>query len=451
MSQKSWQTKLFYLIIFLIPTNLAKHFILPSSYVSGILVDYLIPTIYLTDILIITLLGLELQQVIFGKGPFLKRSFKAGPYWITRQLLPYAPFFLLLPSIIFASSPIPATYKYSKLILLALFSLWIKQNINFKKHLHQIINVLSLSVLFQSLLALTQWFKQSSIFGYYFFGEQPYTSATTGIDKITWFTGAVKVPPMGTFPHPNVLGGFLAVVLPLIIFQLGSKLRSGKGPFLKRSFKAGPYWITRQLLRSITILLGLTTLFLTFSLSAWLAFLLIGLPLTLINHFKKTIRPIKFIFIYSGLFLILFSFATKFEFLAPQSSFTRRSQLSKIAVKSFLHSPLFGVGLNNFTINMENYGFVTATTRFLQPVHNIYLLILSETGLIGLLGFTYLLTKCLFFDNAKAGPWRITRPPYHYVPLLTLLFLGLFDHYLFTTNQGLLLIFNISAINFRDN
>ena len=46
----------FYLIVFLIPLNLAKHFPLASSYVSGNLVDYLIPAIYLTDILIILLL-----------------------------------------------------------------------------------------------------------------------------------------------------------------------------------------------------------------------------------------------------------------------------------------------------------------------------------------------------------------------------------------------------------
>ena len=47
---------LFYLILFLLPANLAKHFPVASSYVSGILVDYLIPTVYLTDILIIILL-----------------------------------------------------------------------------------------------------------------------------------------------------------------------------------------------------------------------------------------------------------------------------------------------------------------------------------------------------------------------------------------------------------
>ncbi|MEA3355111.1 MAG: O-antigen ligase family protein, partial [Patescibacteria group bacterium] len=330
--------------------------------------------------------------------------------------------FLLLPSVIFASSPTPAIYKYLKILLLILFSFWVKKNINLKKHLSTITTTLSLSVLFQSLLALAQWFKQSSIFGYWFFGEQPFNSATANIDKITWFTGAIKIPPMGTFPHPNVLAGFLAVTLPLILYKgINSNIRL-------------------RTLCYTSLLLGTITLFLTFSLSAWLAFLLIGLPLTLFNHLKKSISPLKFIFIYFGFFLILFSFATNFTFLAPASSFSRRSQLSKIAIKIIKHKPIFGIGLNNFTINMEKYGHVTATTRFLQPVHNIYLLILSETGIIGFIGFLYLLflffrlralEKGPFLTSGKAGPF--------WIALLSLLFIGLFDHYPITIHQTILL------------
>ena len=431
MNLKLWQRRLFYLILFLIPANLAKHFILPSSYVSGILVDYLIPTLYLTDILIIALLGSELR---FGKGPL-----GYEPPVKIRNLLVFL--VALLPSVIFATSPVPAIYKYLKFLLFILFAFWIKQNIDFKKHFNTIINVLSASVLFQSLLALAQWLKQSSVFGYWFLGEQPFTSATPGIDKITWFTGAVKIPPMGTFPHPNVLAGFLAVTLPLILYKLqckGSeplhgKTRLGSELQSRRKSKGSELPVqVRNLPRFITILLGLTTLFLTFSLSAWLAFLMIGLPLTLLATTK--IRPLKFILIYSGLFLILFSFATKFQFLAPTSSFTRRSQLSKIALKTFKHFPLTGVGLNNFTVNMEHYGYITATTRFLQPVHNIYLLILAETGLVALIGFLYLLYK-----GSEPLYVNISKPIT--ISLLTLLFIGLFDHYPLTIQQGLLLFF----------
>jgi hypothetical protein len=47
---------LFYLLILSIPVNLAKTFITGSSYVNGVLVDYLIPSLYATDVLIIAIL-----------------------------------------------------------------------------------------------------------------------------------------------------------------------------------------------------------------------------------------------------------------------------------------------------------------------------------------------------------------------------------------------------------
>jgi O-antigen ligase len=418
----SWQLKLFYLILFLVPSNLAKHFILPSSYVSGILVDYLIPTIYLTDILIIILL----------LSSFLKKSSpKIKQLTLFNQPKPKPLFIfllLLLPSVILASSPVPAIYKWLKLLELVIFTLWIKKNLNLTDHLNPIINVLSASVLFQSLLSLTQWFKQASVFGFKFLGEQPFNSATPGIDKITWFTGAIKIPPLGTFPHPNILAGFLSLTLPLILFKLFNKTSK---PTLK---------LRTKILLSLSALLGLTTLFLTFSLSAWLAFLLIGLPSVLLLTIK--IRPLKLILIYSGLFLILFSFVTKLTFLAPASSFSRRSELTKIALKMIQDKPMFGIGLNNFTIKLEDYGHVTATTRFLQPVHNIYLLILSETGFIGLTGFIYLsgsILKRLWFQRKS----KTILNSVFWIAFSTLLFLGLFDHYPFTVQQSLLLFFYI--------
>src|SRR3989304_6764950 len=142
---------LFYLIVFLIPANLGKHFILPQSYVSGYLVDYLIPTLYLTDILIILLL-------IF-------KPVKTVP----RALCIFLG--LLLPSVIFSASPIPAIYKWFKFLEIGLLVTWIRQ------YQPPIIKPLLAAIIFQSLLAIGQWFNQGSLLGYWFLGEQPYTAA----------------------------------------------------------------------------------------------------------------------------------------------------------------------------------------------------------------------------------------------------------------------------------
>lgn len=380
---------LFYLILFLLPANLAKHFPLASSYVSGILVDYLIPTVYLTDILIISLLVIK--------------PIKKIPKAVIIFLL------CLLPSIISADSFLPALYKFLKILELSLFGLWTYQHKSIISKT-TVIKVISFSVIFQSLLAIGQWLRQGSLFGYWFFGEQPYNPATPGIDKIIWFDGSLKIPPLGTFPHPNVLAGFLVISLTLILYQLF------KGPFLRS--KAGPYWIA--------FIFGLITLFLTFSLSAWLACLLITVPSLLLSIYPK----IKALMISAGLILIVLSLSLQFSFLAPESSFSRRSQLNKISWQMFLDHPLTGVGLNNFTVSMEKYGYVSAATRFLQPVHNLYLLILSETGLLGLAAFIYLLFS--IFKKSSNSVFRFS--------FFVLIFLGLFDHYFFTLQQGLLLL-----------
>jgi len=45
----------FYLLILFLPTQLGRHFFFDFSFVSGIRIDYLAPTIYLTDILVLLL------------------------------------------------------------------------------------------------------------------------------------------------------------------------------------------------------------------------------------------------------------------------------------------------------------------------------------------------------------------------------------------------------------
>ncbi len=406
-----WQLYLFYLIVFLTPANLAKHFILPASYVSGQLVDYLIPSLYLTDILIIILLSAWLLEILQGRPKqlvLIKPKFLPQPWLIF--------LICLLPSVFFASSPLPAVYKFLKLLELSLFCFWFKSHLDLTKHRLPIINLLTASVLFQSALALAQWFKQASVFGYWFLGEQPFKTSTFGIDKIVWFDGSLKIPPLGTFPHPNVLAGFLVISLLFILQGLSLKV----------------FW------KTLAIVFGITALFLTFSLSAWLAFLLIGLPLT-INSIIKINRT-KFLLIYTGALLILFSLSLNFSFLAPESSFTRRSLLAQMAVTMLKVNPLTGVGLNNFTVTMDSFGYIPATTRFLQPVHNIFLLVLAETGLIGFLGFIWLLITP-YLKYFKTYPNQSSSSTLFLLCLSSLLFLGLFDHYPLTLQPGLLLLF----------
>src|SRR3989338_7356441 len=53
---------LLFLFILLLPTQLGKHFFFDFSYLSGVRVDYLAPTIYLTDILALLLLIINFKS-----------------------------------------------------------------------------------------------------------------------------------------------------------------------------------------------------------------------------------------------------------------------------------------------------------------------------------------------------------------------------------------------------
>src|SRR5205823_5918646 len=90
---------------------------------------------------------------------------------------------------------------------------------------------------------------------------------------------------------------------------------------------------------------------------------------------------------------LLVRFNSVFNF--DNLSIIRREELAEIALKHFYSSPLFGVGLNNFLIATATSELITGPSRFLQPVHNIFLLTLSETGLVGFLGFLLLVIAAL--------------------------------------------------------
>jgi O-antigen ligase len=80
-----------------------------------------------------------------------------------------------------------------------------------------------------------------------------------------------------------------------------------------------------------------------------------------------------------------------------------RIQLMKNAWAMIKAHPLLGVGLNNFTESMMFFdpSGIMAKLFPLVPVHNIYLLIAAETGLLGLAAFLFLLWR------AWRGSWLL--------------------------------------------
>lgn len=94
-------------------------------------------------------------------------------------------------------------------------------------------------------------------------------------------------------------------------------------------------------------------------------------------------------------------------------SISFRATYNIAALQMWDDAPLFGIGLNNFNNGLERHAPFFhamvmeidrlrggAVLRAMAPVHNVFLLVLSETGVVGLAGFVVLL--CAVF-------WRMVR------------------------------------------
>lgn len=418
---------LFYLLLVLLPLNLSKHFIFPWNYVDGILVDYLIPTVYFTDILVWLILILWLPKFVSG---LIKTKF-----FLKFPFIYYSvSFFLLFSalSIYSADLKVVALLKLIKVVQFVLFAIYVSKNFDLKKDLNKTISLITASFLFESIIGIFQFVNQNSILGYFPFGGPVFNSATPQIAKASFF-GVKKVVPYGTFPHPNILGGFLSLAIPLLIFYL-IRLR-------KEETKGG--WF-KLLYCYIAILLGLAALVLTRSNSALIS-LMVGICGIWIfrDSWKKSIL-IPFIFaIFTFLFLI-FTLPLNFS----PGSFSQRIDLIKAATQMIKGGPLIGVGLANFTATLSDYDGVSGFMRILQPVHNIFMLVAAETGILSLaafLAFLLGLLRKLFITGKLSPPAGILSFQFS-IMLAQLLILGMFDHYLITIQQGMLIFWLVVGL-----
>lgn len=212
-----------------------------------------------------------------------------------------------------------------------------------------------------------------------------FLTETSAVGKEQLSVGLVN-RVQGTIGHPNAYAMYLATGIPFALAFLFSRAR--------RSSKA---------LAGIPLLFGCLALLYTLSRSGWINFLLIfGIVLTLAVR-RKRISLGAAVLIAGIAFLILLGltlFGPDF-ILSRLTSSDRGSAYSRItqakaALAIIKDHPLWGVGLNNYaqvSFAYDPTGF--ATWRGAPFVHNVFLLIAAETGLIGLAAFLVFLAILL--------------------------------------------------------
>ncbi len=426
---------LFYALLLLLPVQLGKHFWPSSSFVHGLRIDYLSPTLYLTDI-IVGLLFVVWAIRAFGarrKAQNLKQQLK------TKSFLSFTAAFLFLVFNVFQNAVIEhALYYVLKILEMGFVVFYIAKFVDLKKDLVKVISILGLGSVFESILAIAQFFNKGSIGGVlYYLGERTFTSTTPGISNAS-IQGELVLRPYATFPHPNVLAGYLVVVMTLVLFL-----------FVMISKKQKT--ISYQLSVISYLILSTFALFLTLSRIAVLVWVLV-LGFVLVKKILSSNVVIKQVGNMLTIFIIIaFVFFTPLfsrflETSIREQSVVQRKELINASVEMVKEKPFTGVGLGNFIPTLVNISGPLKSSTYLQPVHNIYLLVAAETGLIGLGFFLIFLYKTFKKTSHKLHIISHMR-----LVFLIILVLGMFDHYFLTLQQGQLLFVVVLGLCWTKN
>ncbi len=354
---------------------------------------------YATDLLILALLGLWFFRILIKKDRFIFSSYD----WFLAG-------FIIISAVSIKNAPNQALgfYQLLKLIEFSLLYFYTKSNLGQIFNLTTSCFIFLASGFFQAVLAILQYFRQSDL-GLRFLGE---TVLNPNLFNVAVFfaEGEKIMRPYGTLPHPNIL----ALVIFVSIFFLY---------FLRFELK----------FKNIIYGILLFAFFLTFSrviIFAWLA----GFLLLLRKLDRKTIFTTLTVMI---LFSILFwpQVLARLNISPQEEAITLRGFYNKVAL---FEKPFWGVGVGNFVNWFKEINPGLAPNLY-QPVHNIYLLIFSETGILGLAAFLLFLISII--KNYLKGEFS---RPFHYsifILFLLFLFLGLFDHFLWTIQQGRIILF----------
>ncbi len=467
---------IFYLFIFSIPLEKRHVFETTVSRIDDHFIEWNSAALYLTDILLGLLVLFWILRFLFT----LKKRNGKDSSKTTKTLLIIFSLFILISLISAINSQFVklSLYNLTKLIEYGVLFFYVICNIKTAKKITYTLLAFIAAGFLQAVLGILQYLKQGS-FNLKIFGEVDLSPALQNISKIDVF-GEKMIRAYGTFPHSNVLACFLFISIIftfcIIFIVLNRESVSSKSlsyskidkmfhvehflPFVLNKVK---YFIKLPffLLILYTLILGLL---LTFSRSGWLAglvsmlfiilsilFLSSGFRTLLINQFKKNFSKINIIIV-----LILLIGITAAIFWPqitsrgidsnPEDSYSLSGRelynhLASTIIKNHL---LLGVGPGLFVNYSKQYLDEGAEWWQLQPVHNVYLLILSEHGLLGFITFIIfiinMLSQIRYFNFKQKGNYYINQ--ILVISLTSILFsffiIMLFDHYLWDIQQGAL-------------
>lgn len=420
-SKSSWpgsaEAVLLWLSVFLMPWQLRHTFLFAA--IGGEYFEYGSWHLYASDIAIILLLAVWLLRA-------KNKKIDIGPKVLSWPLLAFLVWSGV--SVLWAIDRPVALIAEAHLWLFFGFYLYL---INEVKDTTRILWPLLWGIALQAAWGVAQFVANSSL-GLSWLGESVLNPQQVGVPVIE-LNGFRQLRAHGMLPHANVLGGWLVAAFPPLLYWFAIN----KNSIIKRMIVAA---------------LGLVAMgvALSFARGAWLVFVLSLIGIGLFWAFGGFKRKLWIVVGIGLMFLLVL--LTQYRYVS--SRFDLNNRLEEISIEERLASistwrdvfeknAVRGAGLGNYTLAMQQIE-PNQPSWWYQPVHNIYLVIAGELGVVGLAIWLWLVGAVLLIEY---WIWRHNRTlAVMSVPINSLLLLGLMDHWPIALQQGKLLIFFALAL-----
>lgn len=420
-----------YLVAFLLPWQ-ARWIIRPGQ-INGGYNEYLTISLYAVDVILLILLATFsiTEYKRFKKSAEKEKDLKINLIWWLIAGLELTIFI----SLFLAEDLLLAVYKYA-VFLLGVGLFWLLQRLDFSRF--KLLSVFLFSLSIQAGLAVFQFLNQYAP-SFKWLGLAEHDPQELGVSVVEAIgpggIGERWLRAYGGMDHPNILGGTLVVGLLFLFFLF---LKNGKNLV----GKTGSYFLMvfGAVLTSGVIL--------SFSRNAWLSLglsllvILIGLFIAKnkfgVKRFFELALVSVFVFIiffisYQNIFLARFDLDNRLE----SKSYNERVDSMEKSSEIIQDNPL-GVGIGNYALALEEEIGDKKAWNY-QPVHNTYLLILSELGFAGLIFF---LGVIVYF-----GVRLIKREDYIKFAILTsIVVMMLFDHWWWSLHFGVLFFWFVLGV-----
>ena len=222
----------------------------------------------------------------------------------------------------------------------------------------------------------------------------------------------------GSFPHPNILGGFLALSLAVLAVHMDMRVRR---------------------LRAVALAVGFGALLLAFSRAAWLAVMLGAVTVLLVAPRRWWMMPsVRTRLAVAGaaaaLTLVALVRVLSLGSLVEQNSIDTRAFYNSVASQVIGRG--IAVGAGNLVVAQRH--LLGAEAAGSEPAHNVFIIALAELGAIGLVAWLAIMGSLLFAAWLRRAEPGTRAGPLAAVAVLTPLLL--LDHYLWTQSAGRVLV-----------